>query len=309
MSLSPNTAQEKHLPPMTLSHAVVCVPSLAGACDYYVRLLQQRVVSRDVITRAEALAWHAPQAEGAASVLLQPPSGAPVYLRLVEQATEAAYQPGTHFGWAALELTVADADAVHALLVANAKPIIAPPKPLSFTNNLYPMQARGPGGEALYLNEVRGNLPTNDLPIAQCWVDHLFIAVLGCQDRAASLAFYQSLLGATASDFYEIPYTTINLAFGLPLTQLHALSTVADERNVLFELDQYPPQATAKPTTDRRLSAGVACIGVRLASAPIARIAQINWLTPPSRRAHAPYFDAMVGVLKGPDGELIELVW
>jgi catechol 2,3-dioxygenase-like lactoylglutathione lyase family enzyme len=291
---------------MALNHAVVCVPSLELACDYYVGLLQQRVVSRETVLRSEALAWLAPRVCGARSVLLQPPSGEPVYIRLIEQTTPAAYQPGTHYGWAALELTVADADAVHSVLTAASQPIIAPPKALSFTQNLYPMQARGPGGEALYLNEVRGNLPTSDLPVALCWVDRLFIAVLGCRDRARSLAFYQNVLGTTACDFYEIAYTTINLAFGLPLTQLHALCTVADGRNVLFELDQYPLAATSKPAAHGHLGAGVAAIGVRLPHAPVHAV---RWLTPPACREHAPYFGATVGVLKGPDGELIELVW
>jgi hypothetical protein len=84
----------------------------------------------------------------------------------------------------------------------------------------------------------------------------------------------------------------------------HKLATVADQRTVLFETDQYPQAATARPQPDGGLPEGVAIIGVRVSELPT----NANWLVPPAPRAEAPYQGAMVGVVRGPDGELTEVL-
>jgi catechol 2,3-dioxygenase-like lactoylglutathione lyase family enzyme len=289
-----------------LAHGTVCVPSMEDALSLYEGLFEQRVILRSTVGASEAAAWRAPSLEGAQSVVLQPPSGTPVYLRLIEQAPPANYRPGTHYGWAALELSVKSADEMYERLREAGTPIIAPPKALSFTDKLYPMQARGPGGEAIYLNEVRGDLPSSDLPIAKCWVDQLFIAVMGCRNMAASLDFYHALLGTGTGGQWEMPYSVINAAFELPATTAHKLATVSDKRTVLFEVDQYPAIATARPQPKHGLPQGVSMIGVRLSGAPGG---SVQWLLAPVRRDVAPYFGATVGVVRGLDGELVELIW
>jgi catechol 2,3-dioxygenase-like lactoylglutathione lyase family enzyme len=288
-----------------LSHGTVCVPDIKVALALYRDVFEQNVIHDGLVSEHEASSWGAPKLAGARSVVLQPPSGARVYIRLIEQADPVGYRPGTHYGWAALELTVKSADAMYARLQQAGTPIIAPPKPLSFTDKLYPMQARGPGGEAIYLNEVRGDLPSSDLPMAQCWVDKLFIAVMGCRDMASSLEFYHALMSTTTGGQWEMPYSVINAAFQLPTTTAHKLATVADGRTVLFEVDQYPSIATPRPVTAGYLPQGVAMIGVRLSHAPV----NVEWCSPPAKRTEAPYFGATVGVVRGLDDELTEVIW
>ncbi len=288
-----------------LALGTVCVPDIEAAIQLYAGLLEQGIIADSVVSADEALSWQAPRLTGARSVVLQPPSKAPVYLRLIEQPDPANYKPGTHFGWAALELSVKSADDIYQRLLKANTPIIAPPKPLSFTDKLYPMQARGPGGEAIYLNEVRGNLPSSDLPMAECWVDKLFIAVMGCRDMAASLDFYNELLGTGIGGQWEMPYSVINAAFNLPVSTAHKLATVADGRTVLFEADHYPSAATPRPQEAGRLPQGVSMIGVRMSQPP----KSARWLVPPNIRAHAPYFGTTVGVVRGLDDELLEIIW
>lgn len=287
-----------------LAHATISVPNMDTALAVYVGLLEQRIVAEANVSVQEAAAWQAPALVGARSVVLQPPSKPAVYLRLIESPTGAGYRPGTHFGWAAIELSVQSADAMHQRLLAANVPIISPPKPLAFTDALYPMQARGPGGEALYLNEIRGNLPDNDLPVARCWVDQLFIAVMGCRDRQRSLDFYNALLGTREGGTWELEYNTINNAFALPSTTRHTLSTLVDRRHVLFEVDQYPIEATPAPQMPGALPPGISHVGVRVSALP----KNCDWLSTPTVRHEAPYFGAPVGVLRGPDRELVEIV-
>lgn len=288
-----------------LLHGTVCVPHMETALKLYRDLLEQSMVTDDEVSHAEAQAWGAPNAAAARAVVLQPPSGKPVYLRLIERPTpKAAYKPGTHLGWAALELTVKDADAVHQRLVDANIPIIGAPKALAFTDKLYPMQALGAGGEALYLNEVRGDLPSSDLPLAHCWVDELFITIVAAKNREQTVDFYNQLLGTTNGGVWEIEYGVINRAFDFPSTTKHALSTCQDGRIVLFEVDNFPPIATPKPCDKDDLCTGVAVVGITVDAFP----ANVTWLAAPTPRANAPYFGAMVGVLRGLDGELVELV-
>lgn len=287
-----------------LAHGTVCVPDLNEALALYRDVFEQRVLSDDRVMEAEAAAWSAPTIAGSRTVVLQPPSGAPVYLRLIEQQLPPRYKPGTHLGWAALEISVKSADAMYERLQARGTPIIAAPKPLPFTDNLYPMQARGPGGEALYLNEVRGPLPGMDLPIAKCWVDQLFIVVKGCRSMSESLSCYHAWLQTATGGEWEMPYQVINLGFGLAADTKHKLATVADGQTVLFEMDQYPAQATAAPANVGGLATGISVIGVAVKKLP----RDAPWLIAPAKRLHAPYFGATVGVLRGPDGELLELI-
>lgn len=288
-----------------LALGAVCVPDVDAALQLYAGLLEQDIIADSAVSADEASAWQAPRLLGARSVVMQPPSKAPVYLRLIEQPDPPDYKPGTHFGWAALELSVKSADDIYQRLLKAKTPIIAPPKALSFTDKLYPMQVRGPGGEAIYLNEVRGNLPSSDLPMAECWVDKLFIAVMGCRDMAASLNFYNALLGTGIGGQWEMPYSVINAAFELPATTAHKLATVADGRTVLFEADHYPAAATPRPTDSGRLPQGVSMIGVRMPQP----LKNATWLMPPSVRPQAPYFGTTVGVVRGLDNELLEVIW
>jgi hypothetical protein len=288
-----------------LALGTVTVPNMEAALALYVGLLEQKVILDAAVSDAEASAWHAPTIAGARTVVLQPPSGAAVYLRLIEQAQPVGYQPGTHTGWAALELTVESADRLHQRLIAAKVPIIGAPKALAFTDKLYPMQALGPGGEALYLNEIRGNLPNSDLPMSRCWVDELFITIVGARNREATLDFYNQLLGTSTGGTWDIEYGVINRGFGLPETTKHMLSTCSDKRVVLFEVDQYPAMATPKPVTAGALPSGVAMVGVAVARQPPDAV----WLSPPSVREEAPYFGKTVGVLTGPDAEIVELIW
>jgi hypothetical protein len=102
-----------------------------------------------------------------------------------------------------------------------------------------------------------------------------------------------------------MPYSVINAAFNLSVDTAHKLATVADGRTVLFEVDHYPSAATPRPADAGRLPQGVSMIAVRVSQPP----KNAHWLMPPSVRTHAPYFGATVGVIRGLDDELLEIIW
>jgi catechol 2,3-dioxygenase-like lactoylglutathione lyase family enzyme len=110
------------------------------------------------------------------------------------------------------------------------------------------MQMLGRGREMIYLNEVRADTPTSDLPRAGSPVDRIFIVILATPDRAATLAWYQDKLGLEEGGTYTIPYTMISHAFGLPADTLHGLSMAQKGRMPIVEIDDYPAEATARAT-------------------------------------------------------------
>ncbi len=277
----------------------------------YVQLAQGNV------SPETATSWDAPGEAGSRFKLLTPPkpesaganSGRAIdfVLRLVESSP---WPTGTHprrtWGWAALELTVRDADALHATLEPDPRfEIIGAPAPLPGLDAIYPMQVAGPAGEVIYLNEVRGDLDNIDLPRARVAVDRAFIVVLGSPDLEASARFYTETLGFEIADRYEIPYRVINHAFDLPAEQTHALITTRVDRRVNVEIDQYPPMATARPSIPGRLPPGIAMISFTVDHLDQHTTAAT---TAPNRFDDAPYRGHRSAVLHGIAGERIELI-
>lgn len=254
-----------------------------------------------------AATWGTPAQAGLRWSLLAPASGTPVFVRLVEvPARDASWNVRRTFGWAALEITVRDADALCLQLDDDpAFEVIGRPRPLEGVETIYPMQAIGPSGEVLYLNEIRGQAPGFDLPRARSFVDHVFIVVLGAPDLGEALSFYRERLGFALAGHYEMPYRTINDAFGLPEGTRHRLATTRAGRAVNVEIDQYPPAAISRPHHTGHLVPGMAMVTFAV---PSLDALDVPLVASPSPRSEAPYAGSRVAVAEGAAGEWIELV-
>lgn len=287
--------------------ATVSAPDLGATERAWAHRLGHKVVDRGVIDDDLARSWEAPGQKGRPYTLLTPASGAEVYIRLVEgvHGPEGGAPPRTSLGWAALELTVQDADALCAELRGSEFEIIAEPQLLNFTDKIYPMQAVGLAGEVLYLNEVRGDLPSFDLPPAKTFVDHIFIVILAAPDLDKALDFYRSQLGLERGDTYDIPYKVINDAFGLPPDQHHQLATAGLGRDVFIEIDQYPEGTPPRGATPGMLPPATAAVSF---TAEDIDSLKVPWISRPSERQEVPYGGRRVGTCRGAAGELIELI-
>ncbi|RME64664.1 MAG: hypothetical protein D6782_07830, partial [Alphaproteobacteria bacterium] len=219
-----------------------------------------RIAGEAKVDEALAALWGTPEMAGRRFVVMGPESGTQVFIRIVDNDPVPDYAPLKSFGWAALEITVKDVEALHARLQDSPFEIIGPPAFLDFSDKIYPMQAVGLAGEPFYLNEVRGSLPLYDLPIARSFVDHIFITILATPDMQAAIDFYTQNLGWAQGNQYEVPYSVINNAFGLPAQTKHKLSMTCVGRDVNNEVDQYPPGTTARPTKPGLLPPGIASV-------------------------------------------------
>ena len=168
----------------------ITTPDLNLALADYRDRLGLRVVEVGTLTADLTASWGTPASAGARFATLQPISGAPCFVRLVEQPTPADFKPTRTYGWAAFEITVQDVYGWPAKLEGSGFDIIGPPKEIEGLPYFVAMQMTGRGREMIYLNEVRQNTPSSDLPKAASPADHIFIVILACADRPAALDWY-----------------------------------------------------------------------------------------------------------------------
>jgi hypothetical protein len=293
------------IPHGTILGGLSVVPDLAAGLKAYRDTLHLDLVQAGPLPDDLAASWGCPASAGAAHAVLRPKSGAPCWLRLVEQAPVPAFKPTTSYGWGAFELTVEDVFGWPARLAGSSFTIVGEPKQLPGMDAFVPMQALGPGQEMIYLNQVFGNMDTLDLPKARSLTDHIFIVILATPDRAATCNWYARTLGLDLGPVFELPYQMINSAFGLPDTHITALQMVGAGRMPIVEVDDYPPLAVVRPRHAGQLPPGNAL--VTLATRHLDMCA-VDWITPPMVRDCPLYEGRRAGTCIGPAGELLELV-
>lgn len=288
-----------------LKSATLTVPDVGAAAARYRDFLDYRLIEDGSLARDLAESWGAPANAHRRTALLQPASGAPIFLRLVEGDCPPDYVPLRTYGWAAIEICVADVLKANARMTSSPFKIIGPPREIEGLPAIYPMQVKGPDGEIVYLTQIRSDLPAYDLPRAASAIDKLFICVLACKDMRATIRWFEDVVGLQLGRIMEIEYTMLASAFGAPKERLYEISTVVHERDVFLELDQYPETATARARPEGALPPAGSI--VTLLAPDFDRI-KGPFITPPVRRLGPLYAGGRVGTLKDPDGALVEIV-
>lgn len=284
---------------------VVATPDLDGALADYRDRLGLACVERGTLPAELAASWDAPAAAGARFATLQPESGAHCFVRLVEQPLPHGFRPTRSFGWAAYEITVQDVFGWPARLAGSGFDIVGPPREIPGLPYFVAMQMLGRGREMIYLNEVREDTPTSDLPRAAAPIDHLFIVILATPDRAATMAWYADALGLKEGGTYTIPYTMINKAFDLPADTLTTISMAQKGRMPIVEVDDYPAAATVRERPPGMLPPGNAMVTLAIDTF---EGRALDYLSPPARREGPLYGGRRAATLIGSAGELLELV-
>ncbi len=288
-----------------LRAATLRVVDPAATARHYVEWFDYRIVEEGSVGRALARSWGAPSVEGRRYVVLQPGSGAGVYLRMVAGEPVAGYEPLRTYGWAALEICVSDVLAVERHLRQSPFRIIGPPRAIEGLPTILPMQVMGLDREIVYLTEIRGDLPAYDLPRAIGLIDQLFILVLACSDLDVSMNWFGRHIRLDLGRKMEIVYTMLAQAFGTPPDDRHTIATLTHGRDVFLELDQYPVQATSRPSHAGDLPPGIALATL---VHPEFDALRGPWIDAPRVYGGAIYGGRRAGTMRAPDGTLIEIV-
>ena len=290
-----------------LLSATHTVADCAAATRRFTEWLGYRCVEDGELPDDLAAGWAVPASAGRRYAVMQPESGAEVFVRFVEGDPVPGYAPIRSYGWAAMEICVQDVLAVNARMLADGSPfeVIGPPKRIPGIDTIHPMQVRGPDQEIVYLTQMLTDAPGSGLPVAGSLVDKLFIMVLACADmRATALWFAERLLLDAAAPL-AIPYTMISRAFGQSLTELHEIVTATWQGDIFLEFDQYPAAATARPRVEGALVPGVSVCSLLH---PAFDRLELDWLSPPARREGVIYRGRRSGVVLTPEGALLEIV-
>lgn len=288
-----------------LRAATLTVADLKTSIANYAKYLDYSVVDEGVVAPDLADSWDALKSAGQPYAVMQPSSGAEIYLRFIQQPPHPDFVPLRSYGWAAIEICVEDVLAVNARMEDSPFEIIGPPRKNDSLPSIHPMQVKGPDGEIVYFTQINGDLPEYDLPRAASLIDKLFILVMASSDLKASLDWTEKHVGLKQGRIIELVYTMIAKAFGTPMDELHSIATMTHERDVFLELDQYPEATISRPRHEGMLVPGCA-IGTLWT--PNFDALPGPWIVPPATREGPIYKGKRVGVMKDLDGTLIEIV-
>ena len=284
--------------------ATIAVADLESVIAAYTEYLGYTLRESGAVSAALADSWGAPAAAGSAQAILAPASEADVYLRMVETPAHADYRPLRTYGWASVELAVADVDDLARRLARSPFQILGEPHDLDFSDAIRAMQVKGPADEILLLTQFVRETPEFDVPPATVPVDQMFVAILASPDLDEANRFYAERLDAVGRQDYQTAIWILNDAFGFDRSTRHRLTTFQLPK-ALIEIDQYPEGAVARNVVTGHLPPGVALVAFRTSN-----LDQLDlpWLAPPAVRPEAPYSGRRSATLLGAVGERIELV-
>lgn len=288
-----------------LQAATLAVTDIDRSTKLYTRWLDYIIVERGTVSATLARSWGAGQCEGCPFAVLQPASGAKIFLRLVEQPPVPGFQGLRTLGWNALEICVSDVLAVYERLKSSPFAIIGPPRENAGLTNIHPMQVKGPDEEVIFLTQINDDVPPFRLPRAHTLIDQIFIMVMGCSDMRAGTDWFTRHLGLAVGEEMEIAYTMLSKAYGKDPSTRFALTTMVHDQDVFLEIDQYPTEATPRPRPPGMLPPGCA-----MTTFQVPDWAGISgpWITEPEVQSGSIYGNRRCGTMTGPDGALIEIV-
>jgi catechol 2,3-dioxygenase-like lactoylglutathione lyase family enzyme len=295
----------KHL--LDINIVTHCVSELTAELAAWTECLGYEVIERSQLTPDLCKAWDTPADAGASYVLLQPASGAEVYVRLIETNKRAGYWPPVTWGWNATEILVTDPDQLTRQLEGSLIKRFGGPGDL-YNQPKAPraIQTLGPAGAMLYFTRIQPGGSRYGLHGAKTFVDRVFNVVLGGPDLEALRKFYGDTLGLRVSA--PIPFTMTLAAQATnasPDTLFPICVAPVRARHCILELDEYPADTLPRPHGTGELPGGMSMVSFKVPSLD-------NFPVPlraaPVRINSVPYNGRRAGVIEGPAGEWLELI-
>jgi catechol 2,3-dioxygenase-like lactoylglutathione lyase family enzyme len=295
----------------TIRMVTLCVQDLDAVERAYVDWLGYHVTERGRIPPGLAATWEAPAAAGSRSICLEAPASPDFTLRCIERPATPGYAALMTHGWNDNEILAEDPERLAAHFAAPHSPfrVIGPPEPLASNPAIVALQALGPAGELCYFTRLPPCGGTFVKTPAKSFVDRSFIVVLGGPEMPAMQAFYRDVLGLAVTPAYGSPVAVLQAAHGLPPEGTTPLALAPLPPGFALELDEYPASATPRPRRGGDLPPGIAMVTFTASPGGAgADSTEQPWWRPPAPRGEAPYEGRLVGMLRGPAQEWIEVI-
>ncbi len=280
---------------------VACAEPGAVAYAYQCYLHYRQVAAGQVSTQLAQL-WQRDALAGAPCLLLAPAAAGRHFVRLIQVDADPEYQPFSAAGWSAAEILVNDVDRLARALDGSPFTLVGAPADLSFTDKIRACQVLGPAAEALYLTQIKGDIPGFDLPRARQAVEHCFVTILATASLSTSMAYYRARFGVAEAPVIEARITLMSAAFDLPRERLHRLAALTlGDPAYLLEMDELPPDCAPRQRRPGLLPSGIAMVSFNCTGHPHHNTTVT--LSEP------PYHGRPTGFCTGPSGELLELIY
>ena len=287
--------------------ATLCVSDISICISAYTDLLDYQVIDEGELPQSLAAAWSTPDMTGMPYALLQPSSGAEVYLRFIETGRTGGYWPPVTQGWIATEILTTDPDALLEKLQGSAFTHIGGP------GDLYPhpkspraLQMAGPAGELMYFTRILPGGSRFGLHGAKTFVDRPFIMVTGGTSMDEIHGFYGGVLALRVTEPSPFVIGQMSRVLGVdPRTAYPVSLARIPGRSFLIELEELPPYIERRHVPEGQLPEGLAMVSFK--SAPLDEL-NLNYRAEPRRIDIPPYNGRKVAVIEGPAGEWLELI-
>ena len=302
----PARAQSPEPQVLRFRAASVTTQDLAAFERDYAALLGYRVRERGTISRELAASWGAKRMSSRKYLLLSSDASPDVLIRAVEAPAVPDYRPLTTHGWNAIEIIVQDPDQLRQRFTDSPFTVIGEPEFLGGYPTIRAFQVRGPSQEVLYLTAETGDRSRSPLPAPGGEVGRIFIMVVAGPDINALNRWYAEHFGLTAGVVRDRSVGVLTRAQNLRADQTVPLTTVRlGQPGNLLELDGYPPTAGPRPQTRGLLPPGIALVSVAVRKLGALKL---DFIAAPGARGGALYRGARSATVRGPAGELLELI-
>ena len=284
----------------TLTGTLVA-PDFDRTLQAYIDYLHLSVVEEAQVSETQALLWGKPRLAGQPIATLSSPSDYP-WLRIIGCPGVLPARPFQELGWLALEVLVADAEALGRQL-ENSPFEIVRHRTDSAESGTRAIQVVGPAGEVLYLTELAEAIEPFNIAPATCQVDRLFNPVSACLRRDEALAVFNKL-GARRNWSFDSRLPTVNSAHGLDPSVRHPVATVQLAGHSTVEINQLGV-ARSRPPSEGLLPAGIAMVSFVLDNLDNMGVKPVS---PPRHLDGTLYRGQRVAACRGAGGELLELI-
>lgn len=275
---------------------------LTAAEDAYCRHLHYQRVGAERVSAELAQLWGLEAAAGAEYLLLAPAGDTRHFIRLLQVDTGSAYRPFSAAGWNAAEILVKDVDSLADSLAGSPFTVVGAPANLSFTDKIRACQVVGPAGEALYLTQIKGDIPGFSLAPADRTVAWCFVVILATASLPAAKEFYVTRYAIADAPVIDARVTMMSAAFGLPREHQHRISALTlGDPGYLLEVDELPPASAHRRVQHRLLPPGISMVSFSCSSS--ADNGGSIVLSEP------PYNGRRVNFRTGVSGEMLELIY
>lgn len=273
----------------------------------YRKWLGYEVAERGKVSRSLAMSWGAPKTEGRSYILMNAPGSPEVFIRGVDAPPVRGYAPMTTWGWNAIEIIVDDPVGLRETFPGSPFTVIGEPKGLNSYPSIVAFQVDGPDREVLYLTAETGDRQKSTLPLPNGPVGRVFIMVLAGPDVQALLDWYADAFNMTAGPARTTPIGVVQRAQGLSAGDEVGIGLIRlTEHGNLIEFDGYSAAHSGpRPFRPGELVPGIAITSFNV---PDLDALELAYISPPTKRSGRAYDGARSATVRGPVGELIELI-